>query len=115
MVMRPTAVSPMPCSLMSWVMSSGPISLTPASCIPTAPYGLDDRRGVIAGRHEYVKHIRLLVLGALEERREVGNGAGSSGRNGVDHLAAIGLEALFERLQTVLAGREVGIGDDRRF
>src|SRR5580692_2107460 len=38
--------------------------------------GLHDSRGVVAGRHEHEQHVRLLVLGALEERREVGHLAG---------------------------------------
>src|SRR5262249_34612180 len=39
--------------------------------------GLDDRGGVVAGRNEDEEHVRLLVLGALEERREVGYGGGA--------------------------------------
>ena len=75
--------------------------------------GLDHRGGMVAGRHEDEEHVRLLVLGALEERREVGHRAGAAHRDLVDHLAAVGLEAALERGQAVLAGREVGVADHR--
>ena len=55
--------------------------------------GLDHRGRVVAGRDEDEEHVRLLVLGALEERREVRHGAGAAHRDLVDHLAAVRLEA----------------------
>ena len=75
--------------------------------------GLDHRGGMITGRHEHEHHVRLLVLGALEERREVRHLTGAAGRNGVDHPAAIGLERVLERREAVFAGRIIGIGDHR--
>src|SRR3989442_652030 len=73
--------------------------------------GLDRRRGVVAGRDEDEEHVRFLVLGALEEGREVGYRAGAAHRDPVDHLAAIPLEGALERGQAVLARREVGVAD----
>src|SRR5207302_2465880 len=58
--------------------------------------GLGHRNGMIACRYKYEKNIRLLILGALKERREIRNRAGTAGRNGVDYLTAIGFEAGFE-------------------
>ena len=75
--------------------------------------GLDHRGGVIAGRDEDEEHVRLLVLGALEERREIGHRAGAAHRDGVDDLAAVGLEPALEGVEAVLAGREIGVADDR--
>ena len=75
--------------------------------------GLHHRRGVIAGGHEDEEHVRLLVLGALEERREVRHCAGAAHRDLVDDLAAVGLEAALEGVQAVLAGREIGVADHR--
>ena len=94
-------------------MSPGPISLMPAVLHAERAVGLDHRRGVVAGRHEHEEHVRLLVLGALEERREVRHRAGAAHRDLVDHLAAVGFERALERGEAVLAGREVGVADHR--
>ena len=75
--------------------------------------GPHHRERVIAGRHEHEEHVRLLVLGALEERREVRHRGRAAHRDLVDHLAAVRLEGALERGQAVLAGREVGVADDR--
>ena len=75
--------------------------------------GLHHRGRVVAGGDEDEEHVRLLVLGALEERREVGHRAGAAHRDLVDHLAAVGLEAPLERGEAVLAGREIGVADHR--
>ena len=65
---------------------------------------------MIACRHENKQHVGTLVLSALEERREVGNGAGAARRDGVDHFAAVMLEGVLESVQRVFAGRIVAIG-----
>src|SRR5260370_1083106 len=86
--------------------------------IVIGPCGLSNfhpRSAVLARRDKYEKHAGLLVLGARKERREVRTRAGPARRNGVDYLTAIGFEAGFEGIQAVLAGREVGIGDDCGF
>ena len=72
-----------------------------------------DRRDGLCGRHEHEQDVRAFVLGALKERREVGNLTRPARRDGIDHLAAESLEAVLEGVQAVFAGREVGIGDDR--
>ena len=66
--------------------------------------GLDHRRGMVAGRNEDEEHVRLLVLGALEERREVRHRAGAAHRDLVDHLAAVALEAALEGARLSLPG-----------
>ena len=98
---------------MSCVMSPGPIRRMPACAHAEGGVGFHDRDRVVARRHEDEEHVGLLVLGALEERREVGHLPGAAHRDGVDHLAARGLEAGLERVQAVLARREVGVADHR--
>src|SRR6266704_3017762 len=65
--------------------------------------GLHHGGGMVAGRHEHEEHVGLLVLGALEEGREVGHRAGAAHRDLVHHLAAVALEGALERGEAVLA------------
>ena len=95
----------MPCSMMSWDDVAGTDQLDAGGVHAERGVGLDHRGGLIAGRHEHEQHVRVLVLGALEERREVGRGAGTAGRDGVDHFAAIGFsKAVLNRVQASLPG-----------
>jgi hypothetical protein len=59
--------------------------------------------------------MRVLALGTLEERSEVGNLTGTAGRDGIDHSAAVLLEGVLEGVEAVLSGRIVGIGHDCGF
>src|SRR4029450_7096030 len=76
--------------------------------------GLDHRRRVVAGGDEDEEDVWLLILGALEEGREVGHGAGAAPGDLVDPRAPGGFEAALERGEAVLAGRKVGIAHDGR-
>ena len=105
--------SAQPCSLLSTVTSPGP---TAGSRPPQAEraIGLRDRGRMVARRHEHEEHVRLLVLDALEERREVRHRSAAAHRDVVDHLAAGRLEGALERIAAVLAGREVAVPDGGR-
>ena len=65
------------------------MSFTPACRMPEIAVGLHHAAGVRAGRDEHIEAIRMLILHALKERREIGDRPGRTHADFIDDFAAL--------------------------